>query len=98
LGSNHNQIPRVIKIDKNRAYPIAIHELKNENKLYENVEIRQVKYLNNVIEQDHKSIKLIIAPMLGFQDFCSASRILKGIEALNLVKKGQIKNLKLLWS
>jgi Transposase and inactivated derivatives len=98
LGSNHNQIPRVITVDKNRADPIAIHELKNENKLYENVEIKQVEYLNNVIEQDHRSIKRIIAPMLGFQDFCSASRILKGIEALNMVKKGQIKNLKFLWS
>jgi len=49
LSSNHNQIPRVITVDKNPAYPIAINELKNEEKLSENVEIRQVKYLNNII-------------------------------------------------
>lgn len=45
------------------------------------------------MEQYHRSIKRIIAPMLGFQDFCSASKILKGIEAFNMVKKGQVKNL-----
>jgi transposase-like protein len=93
LSSNHNQMPRAIIVDKNPAYPIAIHELKNEKKLSKRVEIKQVKYLNNIVEQDHMSIKRIIAPMLSFQSFRSASKILKGIEALNMVKKGQIKNL-----
>ena len=60
LGSNHNQIPRVITVDKNPAYPIAIDELKNEKKLSKSVEIRQVKYLNNIVEQDHRSVKQII--------------------------------------
>ncbi len=55
--------------------------------------MRQVKYLNNIVEQDHRFIKRIIAPMLSLQSFHSASKILKGIEALNMVKKGQIKNL-----
>ena len=59
----------------------------------ESVEIRPVKYLNNIVEQDHRSIKRIIAPMLGFQSFHSASKTLKGIEALNMVKKEQIQNL-----
>ena len=76
LGSNHNQMPRVITVDKNPVYHIAIHELKKEKKLSENAEIRQVKYLNNIIE-DRRSVKRIIAPMLGFQDFCYASKILK---------------------
>ena len=80
LSSNHNQIPRVITIDKNPAYRIAINELKNEKKLSKNVEIIQVKYLNNIVEQDHRSIKRIIAPMLGFQSFRSANKTLKGIE------------------
>jgi transposase, IS6 family len=86
-------MPRAIIVDKNPAYPIVIHELKNEKKLSKRVEIRQVKYLNNIVEQDHRSIKRIIAPMLSFQSFRSASKILKGIQALNMVKKGQIKNL-----
>lgn len=87
MGSNHNQIPRVITVDKSPTYLVAIHELKNDKIIPKNIVIRQVKYLNNVIGQDHRSIKRIIAPMLGFQDFCSASRILKGIEVLNMVKK-----------
>jgi transposase-like protein len=90
LSSNHNQIPRVIIVDKNPAYPIAINELKNEKKLSKNVEIRQVKYLNNIVEQDHRSIKRIITTMLGFQSFRSASKTLKGIEAMNMVKKDKL--------
>ncbi|MDP4197697.1 MAG: DDE-type integrase/transposase/recombinase, partial [Bacteroidota bacterium] len=57
------------------------------------VEIRQIKYLNNIIEQDHRSIKRIVNPMLGFESFQSANKTLKGIEAMNMIKKGQIKNL-----
>ena len=93
LSSNHNQIPRVITVDKNPAYPPAIDELKNEKKLFKNVKIRQTRYLNNIIEQDHRSIKRIIVPMLGFQFFHSASKTLKGIEAMNMVKKRQVNNL-----
>ena len=93
LSSNHNQIPRVIAVDKNPAYPPAIDELKNEKKLSKNIEIRQVKYLNNIVEQDHRSIKRIITKMLGFQSFRSASKTLKGIEAMSMVKKGQANNL-----
>ena len=58
-----------------------------------NVGIWQIKYLNNIIEQDHRSIKRIVNPMLGFQSFQSANKTLKGIEAMNMIKKGQIKNL-----
>ncbi len=69
LSSNHNQIPRVITVDKNPAYPPAIGKLNNEKNLFKNVEIRQVRYLNNSIEQDHRSIKRIVNPMLGFSVF-----------------------------
>ncbi len=93
LSSNHNQISRVITVDKNAAYPIAMNELKNEKNLSKNVEIRQVRYLNNIIEQDQRSIKRIIAPMLGFQSFRSADKTLKGIEAMNMIKKGQVNDL-----
>ena len=93
LGSNHNQMPRIITVDKNASYPIAIDELKNEKKLSKNIEIRQVKYLNNIVEQDHRSVKRIITPMLGFRSFRSASKTLKGIEAMNMVKKKQVNNL-----
>ena len=93
MSSNHNQIPRVITIDKNPAYLPTIDELKNENNLFKNVEIRQTRYLNNIIEQEHRSIKQIVNPMLGFQSFRSANKTLKGIEAMNMIKKGQVNDL-----
>ena len=57
------------------------------------LKIRQTRYLNNIIEQDHRSIKRIVNPMLGFQSFRSANKTLKGIEAMNMIKKGQVNNL-----
>jgi transposase, IS6 family len=93
LSSNHNQIPRGINVDKNPAYPPAIDELKNDKILPKNVNLRQIKYLNNIIEQDHRSIKRIVHSMLGFQPFLSANKTLKGIEAMNLIKKRQVNNL-----
>jgi transposase-like protein len=89
LSSNHNQMPRAITVDKNPAYPIAIHELKNDKMLPKNVGVRQIKYLNNIIEQDHRSINRRVHSMLGFQSFRSASKTLKGIEAMNMINKGQ---------
>ena len=77
----------------NPAYPPAINELKNDKILLKNLGIRQIKYLNNIIEQDHRSIKRIVNPMLGFQSFRSANKTLKGIEAMNMIKKGQVNNL-----
>ena len=55
-----------------------------------NVGIRQIKYLNNIIEQDHRSIKRLVNPMLGFQSFQSANKTLKGIEAMNMIKKDKL--------
>ena len=66
--------------------------------LSKNVEIRQVNNLNNIVEQDHRSINRIIAPMLGLKSFFSVNKALKGIEAMNIVKKGQVNNLNYVWS
>ena len=52
LGSKHNQTPRVITVDKNPAYPPAVNELKNDRILPQNVSLRQIKYLNNIVESD----------------------------------------------
>ena len=92
MSSNHNQIPRLITVDKNPAYLSAIDELKNDKILPKSVGIRQIKYLNNIIEQDHRSIKQIVNTMLGFKSFQSANKTLKGIEAMNMVKKRQVNN------
>lgn len=55
----------------------------------EGIQIRQVRYLNNIVEQDHRFIKKRIRTMLGFKSFRTTKRIIAGIEAMHMVKKGQ---------
>jgi len=93
LSSTHNQIPREITVDKDPAYPPAIDKLKNDKILPKNINLRQIKYLNNVVEQDHRFIKRIIRPMLGFQSFYTAIKTLKEIETMHMIRKGQIDTL-----
>ena len=90
LKANHVTPPRVINVDKNAAYPAAIEILKSEQTLATQTELRQVKYLNNLIEQDHRNIKRIVKPMLGLKTFNSARRTLRGIEAMNMMRKEQV--------
>ncbi len=52
--------------------------------------VRQVKYLNNIVEQDHRAIKRVTRPMLGFKSFRSAARVLAGIELMHMIRKGQM--------
>lgn len=54
------------------------------------IEIRQNKYLNNVVEQAHRAVKRIVRPMLGFKSFQSARLTLAGIELMHMLKKGQM--------
>jgi len=92
LNAPHTQSPRVITVDKNAAYPPAIDELKADESLPKTTKTRQVKYLNNIVEQDHRFIKRCIKPGLGFGSFNTARRTLKGYEAMNMIRKGQIKD------
>jgi transposase-like protein len=62
LKAAHTQGPRVITVDKNAAYPKATDELKTKKELLQSVELRQKKYLNNIIEQDHRGIKRLVKP------------------------------------
>jgi transposase, IS6 family len=82
--------PRVINVDKNAAYPKAIAELKSAGVLPEQVELRQVKYLNNLIEQDHRFIKRLTKPGMGFFSFETAWQTLQGFEIMNIIRKGQV--------
>ena len=90
LKSRHNKQPRVINVDKNAAYPPAIEELKSEKVLEEKSETRQVKYLNNLVEQDHRGVKRITNAALGYKSFHTASRTIKGIEIMRMIYKGQV--------
>ena len=86
------QEPRLINVDKNPSYPPAIEQLKKSGVLPEDTELRQVKYLNNVVEQDHRSVKHLINPGMSFSSFNSARRTIKGYEMMNMIRKGQIQD------
>jgi len=81
LKAEHTQTPRAITVDKNAAYPVAVEALKADETLAAETELRQSKYLNNIVEQDHRNIKRLTKPMMGFGSFNTARRTLRGIEA-----------------
>jgi transposase, IS6 family len=91
LNASHTVTPRVITVDKNPAYPKALNELKAEGSIPHHSELRQVKYLNNLVEQDHRGIKRLVKPGLGFFSFQTAWRILQGYETMNMIRKGQVR-------
>ena len=90
LKAVHTSTPRVITVDKNPAYPKAIKELKAAKKLPEIVKLRQSKYLNNIVEQDHRGIKRLVKPGMGFGSFNTARRTIRGYEVINMMRKGQV--------
>ncbi|MEL6221971.1 MAG: IS6 family transposase [Cyanobacteria bacterium J06627_8] len=92
LKARYTSTPRVINVDKNAAYPTATDALKTEKSLPEEAELRPVKYLNNMIEQDHRRIKRLVKPGLGFGSFNTARRTLKGYEAMAMIRKEQIQH------
>ena len=73
---------------KNAAYPKAVDELKEKEELSLQVELRQNKYLNNIVEQDHRGIKRLVKPGMGFGSFNTARRTIKGYEMMNMLRKG----------
>jgi IS6 family transposase len=89
LEAQHTQTLRVITMDKNAAYPVAMATLKANETIAEETQLRQIKYLNNIIEQDHRNVKRIVKPMMGFQSFNTARRTFRGIEAMAMIRKGQ---------
>ncbi len=80
-------------VPKNAAYPKAIEALKGDETLSEATELRQKKYLNNIVEQDHRAIKRLTNGGMGFKSFNTARRTLKGFEAMNMIRKEQVKGI-----
>ncbi|PFY28497.1 IS6 family transposase, partial [Bacillus toyonensis] len=89
LVSCHATRPRSITVDGDKAYPVAIRELKEEKYLPHGMPLRVKKYLNNIIEQDHRFIKKRIRNMLGLKSLHTAIKMIAGIEAMHMIKKGQ---------
>ena len=86
---NGNAKPSLVNIDQSGANNAGLKQLNRDNKT--RIKIRQCKYLNNIIEQDHRRIKRLTRPMLGFKRFYAAQRTLAGIEVMAMIKKGQMK-------
>jgi putative transposase len=87
-AARHHGLPEKITLDQNGVNTAAIEALVEETG--QKIEIRQNKYLNNLIEQDHRAVKRIVRPMLGFKSFRSANLTLGGIELMHMLKKGQL--------
>ena len=84
--------PEKVTIDKSGANNAALKSLNKNLKEKDKIEIRQIKYLNNLVEQDHRFIKKITKPMMGFKSFESAQATLAGIELHHMLRKNQHKN------
>ncbi|CAO3452142.1 Mobile element protein [Azospirillum largimobile] len=70
--------PRTLTVDKNAAYPSATKAMKKEGELWLVAKLRQLKYLNNIVEQDHRRIERLVRPGLGFKSFHTARRTIAG--------------------
>jgi putative transposase len=81
-------VPEKITIDGSAANDAAIKTYNKEHGTA--IEIRKIKYLNNILEQDHRGVKRITRPMLGFKAFEAAQSTLTGIELMHMLRKGQL--------
>lgn len=72
------------------AYPIVIEQLKKKKSIPDGMQLRQQKYLNNIVEKDHRFIKKLVRSMLGWKSLHTATLILSGIEAMHMMKKEQL--------
>ncbi len=91
MRADHRRLPFTISVDKNAAYPEAFTTSQTEKVLPHDCKLTRVKYLNNIIEQDHRFIKKRVRACLGYRSFDTAERTLQGVEAMNMIRKGQLK-------
>jgi IS6 family transposase len=92
MGADHRRLP-FIGTDKYASYPEAFAASVKEKVLPADCKLRRVKYLNNVIEQDHRAIPRRWRAMQCFRSFHTAERTIEGIEAAHMMRKGQVKRL-----
>ena len=85
-------VPEKITIDQSGANTAAIASIQADSGLP--IELRQSKYLNNLVEQDHRAVKRVVRPMLGFKSFTCARILIAGIETMHMIRKGQLELLK----
>jgi IS6 family transposase len=92
MRADHRRLPYTIGTDKHASYPEGFAASVQEKGLPSDCKLRRVKYLNNVIEQDHRAIRRRWRAMQCFR-FHTAERTIEGIEAMHAIRKGQVKRL-----
>jgi transposase-like protein len=93
MGADHLRLPFTIGTDKHTSYPEAFTTSIKEKILPVDCKLRRVKYLNDVTEQDHRAIRRRWRAMQCFRSFHTAERTIEGIEAMHVMRKGQVKRL-----
>ena len=83
-----NGVPAKVTMDKSGANKAAMDEINDRGETL--IIVRQVKYLNNIVEQDHRAIKRVTKPMLNFKSFQAARNVIAGIELMHMIRKGQL--------
>jgi transposase, IS6 family len=91
LRSLNHPRPRVINVDGNPSYPKVITELRRSGELGRRCRCRPIRYLNNIVEQDHRTVKRRVRASQGFRSFESAWRTIQGIETMHMIRKGQVR-------
>ena len=92
LANTHTVDPRVINVDKSPTFPPALSELQATNESPIQAKLRAIKYLNNSMENDHKSTKSKSRYRQWYQSFSTAKNTLDGMESMRMLQKGQIRN------
>lgn len=87
-GMRQNGDPEKVTMDKSGANQAAMDGINQDRDVP--IEVRQVKYLNNIVEQNHRFVKRVTKPMLGFKTFRTARAVLAGIELMHMIRKGQL--------
>jgi transposase-like protein len=80
-----------LHVDKNPVYPAAVEVLRAEGAVSRRVRLRQCKYHNNILEQDHRAVKRWARLEKGYGSFQSAWRTLQGIETMQMINKGRVR-------
>ena len=85
---HQNGDPEKVTMDKSGSNKAAMDEINKDR--VDPIEVRQIKYLNNIVEQDHRAVKRITKPMMGFKSFRAARNVIAGIELMHMIRKGQM--------
>jgi len=93
MRSDHRRLPFSISVDKHASYPDAFTTSQQEKVIPQDCTLRRTKYLTNIVEQDHRFIRRRWRAMQCFRTFYTAERTIEGVEAMHMMRKGQLKRI-----